>query len=145
MPDGQIIRIDDHCRFNTPEALFHPEKLGPEFDVTQDKATKYFAGVHQMVFDSIMMCDAHLRKDLFRNIVLAGGTSMFKGLAKRMEAEVEALTDGQEEVKIVQDSQRKHAAWVGGSIFASLGTFHSIKYTIGEYRVANDVVHMKYF
>ncbi len=34
------------------------------------------SGVHEMLFDSIMKCDVNIRNDLFRNVVLSGGTSM---------------------------------------------------------------------
>jgi actin-related protein len=34
-------------------------------------------GIHKFTYDSIMKCDPDIKKDLFRNIVLAGGCTMF--------------------------------------------------------------------
>ena len=37
---------------------------------------------------TIMKCDVDIRKDLYANIVLSGGTTMFPGIAERMTKEV---------------------------------------------------------
>jgi hypothetical protein len=36
-------------------------------------------GIHDTTFNSIMKCDVDIRKDLYSNIVLSGGTTMFPG------------------------------------------------------------------
>jgi actin, other eukaryote len=36
-------------------------------------------GIHDTTFNSIMKCDVDIRKDLYNNIVLSGGTTMFEG------------------------------------------------------------------
>merc|ERR1712216_871256 len=56
-------------RFRTPEALFQPSFLGMEA-----------AGVHELTYNSIMKCDVDIRKDLYANVVLSGGTTMYPGL-----------------------------------------------------------------
>jgi len=66
LPDGQVITIGNE-RFRAPEALFQPSLLGMEA-----------AGIHETVFNSIMKCDVDIRKDLYANIVLSGGTTMCK-------------------------------------------------------------------
>jgi centractin len=55
-------------RFRAPELLFNPEMIGQEY-----------AGIHQVVVDSINRVDLDLRKNLFSNIVLSGGTTLCKG------------------------------------------------------------------
>ena len=42
------------------------------------------AGIHETTYNSIMKCDVDIRKDLYANTVIAGGSSKFKGLADRM-------------------------------------------------------------
>jgi actin-related protein len=61
MPDGQVITIGNES-FRCPEALFNPAVLGMEA-----------AGVHEMVYNSIMKCDVDIRKDLYANVVISGG------------------------------------------------------------------------
>lgn len=51
-----------------PEILFNPDLIGSEYP-----------GVHQLVVDSINRADLDLRKSLFSNVVLSGGTTLMKG------------------------------------------------------------------
>merc|ERR1711997_1377585 len=67
LPDGQVITVGAE-RFRGPEILFKPNFIGKEAD-----------GVHTTTYDSIMKCDVDIRKDLYGNIVLSGGTTMFDG------------------------------------------------------------------
>ena len=55
-------------RFKAPEILFNPELIGLEY-----------AGIHQVVVDSINRTDLDLRKNLFANVVLSGGSTLYKG------------------------------------------------------------------
>merc|ERR1712151_618180 len=64
LPDGSIITIGNE-RFRCPEALFQPAFLGMEQ-----------TGIHELIYNSIMKCDMDLRKDLYANIVLSGGSTM---------------------------------------------------------------------
>ena len=48
-----------------------------------------------------MKCDVDIRKDLYGNIVLSGGTTMFDGIAERMEKEIKALAPASMKIKIV--------------------------------------------
>jgi hypothetical protein len=59
-------------RFRCPEVLFNPSMVGMEAN-----------GIHDTTFNSIMKCDVDIRKDLYSNIVLSGGTTMFPGTAQR--------------------------------------------------------------
>merc|ERR1712182_64274 len=114
LPDGQVITIGNE-RFRCPEALFQPSFLGMET-----------AGVHKTTYNSIMKCDVDIRKDLYGNIVLSGGTTMFDGIAERMEKEIKALAPASMKIKIVAHPERKYSVWIGGSILASLSTFQKL-------------------
>lgn len=43
------------------------------------------AGIHETSYNSIMKCDIDIRKDLYANTVLSGGTTMYPGIADRMQ------------------------------------------------------------
>merc|ERR1712176_154942 len=73
LPDGQVIQIGTE-RFRCPEVLFNPAMVGMEQD-----------GILLATFNSIMKCDVDVRKDLYQNIVLSGGTTMFTGLQDRVQ------------------------------------------------------------
>jgi len=47
-------------------------------------------GIDDTAFNSIMKCDVDIRKDLYGNVVLSGGTTMFPGIADRMYKEITA-------------------------------------------------------
>jgi len=111
LPDGQVITIGNE-RFRAPEALFQPSFLGMES-----------AGVHETTYNSIMKCDVDIRKDLYGNVVLSGGTTMFPGIADRMQKELTALAPSTMKIKIIAPPERKYSVWIGGSILASLSTF----------------------
>jgi len=121
LPDGQVITIGNE-RFRTGEALFDPSFLGKE-------AT----GIHQLTFNSIMKCDVDIRKDLYANVILSGGTTMFPGIADRMQKEMTALAPATLKIKIIAPPERKFSVWVGGSILASLTTFEDMWVTKDEY------------
>ena len=75
-----------------------------------------------MCYNSIMKCDLDIRKELFSNIVLSGGSTLFPGFAERMLKEMTALAHRMK-IKIIVPPERKYSAWAGGSILASLSTF----------------------
>ena len=52
------------------------------------------AGIHENTYNSIMKCDIDIRKDLYANIVLSGGSTMFPGIADRMQKEITAFAPG---------------------------------------------------
>merc|ERR1712212_578490 len=111
LPDGQVITIGNEC-FRAPEAMFQPSFLGMEA-----------AGIQETVFNSIMRCDIDIRKDLFANIVMSGGTTMYAGIADRMQKEITALAPSTLKIKIIAPPERKYSVWIGGSILSSLSTF----------------------
>ena len=104
LPDGQVITIGNE-RFRTPEVLFKPSLIGKESE-----------GIHKLTFDSIMKCDVDIRKDLYGNTVLSGGSTMFPGIADRMQKEISALAPPTMKIKIIAPPERKYSVWIGGSM-----------------------------
>lgn len=91
-----------------------------------------------------MKCEIDLRKDLYMNLVLSGGSTMFSGLPERIHKEVSAQAPGTVKVKVVAPSERKFSVWIGGSILASLSTFGDMWVTFKQYdEVGPGIVHKK--
>jgi len=61
---------------------------------------KDFEGVHELTYRSIMKADVDVRKDLYANIVLSGGTTMYAGIADRLSKEVTTLAPSTMKIKV---------------------------------------------
>merc|ERR1712152_127103 len=134
LPDGQVITIGNE-RFRCPEALFQPQFLGLES-----------CGIHETTYNSIMKCDVDIRKDLYANVVLSGGSTMYPGIADRMQKEITALAPNTMKIKIIAPPERKYSVWIGGSILASLSTFQQMWISKQEYDESGPaIVHRKCF
>ncbi|CAF3673966.1 unnamed protein product [Rotaria sp. Silwood1] len=134
LPDGQVITIGNE-RFRCPEALFAPATVGREDH-----------GIAEMVYSTIMKCDIDIRKELYQNIVLSGGTTMFPGIADRMQKEITALAPSAMKTRIIAPPERKYAVWIGGSILSSLATFQTMWISKQEYDESGpSIVHRKCF
>ncbi|KAH0937961.1 LOW QUALITY PROTEIN: hypothetical protein HID58_005422 [Brassica napus] len=119
MFDGQVITIAAE-RFRCSEVLYQPSMIGMENP-----------GIHETTYNSIMKCDVDIRKDLYGNIVLSGGTTMFPGIADRMRDH--CLAPSSMKIKVVAPPERKYSVWIGGSILASLSTFQQMWIAKAEY------------
>jgi actin beta/gamma 1 len=134
LPDGNVITVGNE-RFRCPEVLFQPSFIGKEA-----------SGVDQTMFQTIMKCDVDIRKDLYANIVMSGGTTMYEGLADRLTKEMVALAPSTMEIKVVAPPERKYSVWIGGSILASLSTFQQMWISKEEYDESGpSIVHRKCF
>jgi actin beta/gamma 1 len=134
LPDGNIITVGSE-RFRCPEVLFQPSFIGKEAN-----------GIADTTFQSIMKCDVDIRKDLYGNVVLSGGTTMFTGIGERMTKELTALAPSTMKIKVVAPSERKYSVWIGGSILSSLATFQQMWISKGEYDESGPtIVHRKCF
>ncbi|CAC5386501.1 ACTB_G1 [Mytilus coruscus] len=134
LPDGQVITIGNE-RFRCPEAMFQTSFLGMEA-----------AGIHETTFNSIMKCDVDIRKDVYANTVLSGGSTMYPGIADRMQKEITALAPATMKIKINPPPERKYFVWIGGSILASLSTFQQMWISKQEYDESGpSIVHRKCF
>ena len=90
-------------------------------------------GVHQVVNNTLKLCDLDIRRDFYANILLAGGNTMPPGFAERLQRELAALIPPAFKIRVVANDSRKQAAWVGGSVLASLSTSQSGFITKEEY------------
>ncbi|KAI7906029.1 actin family [Cokeromyces recurvatus] len=144
-------------RYKVPELLFDPnmndkstetqeeeeEKEGKEKETTEKK--KYL-GAHEMVYNSINNCDIDLRPLLFNNVVVTGGNTLFNGFNERLNYELPLKAPGSK-IKIHaagNATERKSSSWLGGSILASLGTFHQLWISRSEYdEFGASIVHRK--
>ncbi|CAD7952910.1 unnamed protein product [Amoebophrya sp. A25] len=134
LPDGNVITVGNE-RFRCPEVLFQPSFIGKES-----------SGIHDTTFQSIMKCDVDIRKDLYANIVLSGGTTMYPGIGERMTKEITALAPSTMKIKVVAPPERKYSVWIGGSILSSLSTFQQMWISKNEYDESGPtIVHRKCF
>ena len=81
-------------------------------------------------YNSTMKCDVDIRKYLYGNVVLSGGSTMFPGIADRMSKEITSLAPSSMKIKVVAPPERKYSVWIGGSILASLSTFQQVLYLL---------------
>jgi len=134
LPDGQVITIGAE-RFRCPEVLFRPSMIGVEQ-----------AGIHDLTATSIGKCDIDIRKELYGNVVLSGGTTMYPGIDVRLNKELTAIAPAAIKVKVVAPPERKYSVWIGGSILSSLSTFQQMWITKEEYDDSGpSIVHRKCF
>jgi len=134
LPDGNVITVGNE-RFRCPEVLFQPSFIGKEAK-----------GIDVTMFNTIGTCDVDIRKDLYANIVLSGGTTMYEGIADRISKEITALAPNTMKIKVVAPPERKYSVWIGGSILASLSTFQQMWISKQEYDESGpSIVHRKCF
>ncbi|KAK0535883.1 Arp2/3 complex subunit, actin nucleation center [Tilletia horrida] len=119
LPDGRTIKVGSE-RFEAPECMFQPHLV----DVEQP-------GVAEMLFQTIQAAAVDTRAELYKHIVLSGGSSMYPGLPSRLEKEVKQLYltrvlggDGQRlkafKIKIEDPPRRKHMVFLGGAVLADI-------------------------
>lgn len=111
LPDGSSLDIG-HARFRAPEVLFRPDLIGEESE-----------GIHDVLYYAIQKSDLDLRKVLYQNIVLSGGSTLFKGFGDRLLAEIRKNAPKDLKIRISAPQERLYSTWIGGSILASLDTF----------------------
>jgi len=121
LPDGNVIQVGAE-KFRAPEVLFNPGLIGLEY-----------VGIHQCLVNSISKCDLDIRRSLFSDIVLAGGSTMHDGFGDRLLVEVRKLAPRDTKIRILAPPERILSTWIGGSILASLATFKRMWVTRKEY------------
>jgi len=114
LPDGQVIRVGAG-RFRAPEVLFDPTVIGEECE-----------GIHEVLVYSISKADMDMRRTLYQNVVLSGGSTLFRGFGERLLQEVKKVAPKDIRIRISAPPERKYSTWLGGSILASLGTFRGM-------------------
>ena len=119
LPDGRVIKVGSE-RFEAPECLFQPHLV----DVEQP-------GVAELLFNTIQSAAVDTRSELYKHIVLSGGSSMYPGLPSRLEKELKQLYltrvlngDGNRlkafKCRIEDPPRRKHMVFLGGAVLADI-------------------------
>mmetsp|Transcript_67780 Transcript_67780/g.185868 ORF Transcript_67780/g.185868 Transcript_67780/m.185868 type:complete len:390 (-) Transcript_67780:390-1559(-) len=119
LPDGRVINVGAE-RFEASEALFNPSLIGCEQK-----------GLAEMLFDVINKSEMDVRPDLYKHIVLSGGSTMYPGLPSRLEKEMRSLylthvAKGNKaqaaklKLKIESPPRRKHIVFLGGAVLAEI-------------------------
>lgn len=110
LPDGDVILIGSE-QFICPELLFQPKIFGFDCD-----------SITTLVNSAILHCDNDLRLEMFKNIVLSGGNTMFPGIGTRLERELSNLVLDVN-IKVVTPPERKYSAYIGGALTAAMYNF----------------------
>ncbi|XP_068390092.1 actin-related protein T1 [Eschrichtius robustus] len=121
LPDGNVVHLGDQL-YQVPEILFAPDQLGV-----------HNPGLSKMVSSSIMKCDTDIQKNLFAEIVLSGGTTLFPGLEKRLMKELEQLAFRGTPIKITASPDGCFSKWIGASIVTSLSSFKQMWITSADF------------
>lgn len=122
LPDNTVVDVGP-ARFRAPEVLFNPDLIGSEC-----------IGVHECLKEAIVKSDLDLRATLYSNIVLSGGSTMYRGYGERLLSEVKHSAPKDMKIRISAPPDRKFSTWAGGSILASLNTFKKMWVTKSEYQ-----------
>ncbi|GFO18994.1 actin, cytoplasmic [Plakobranchus ocellatus] len=135
LPDGRKIPLGDE-RIKIPEALFVPELAGRPND----------HGLPRMVQEAVQRCEVDTRRQLYKNIILSGGSSLFPGLKERLKKEVAKICPFAGEAQVIAPENRLLSAWTGGSILAALSTFETMWVDRKDYEEAGpEALHKKCF
>ena len=134
LPDDSVVRLSTE-RYNIPEAIFDPKRIGLEQD-----------GLHEIVFKSILKSSTDIRKDIFANIVLAGGNTLFENFQARMKSEIQELAPVKTELAVIGTKERQYSSWIGGSVIGNMDTFQYLCITRKDYEEQGaKIVHFKTF
>lgn len=134
LPDGNKVNLYSE-RFRVPEIMFQPMLCGRELP-----------GIHESAYKCAQACDIDIRRDLFKNIVLSGGNTMFEGIAERLTRELKALAPQKIDVKVMASPARRYLVWQGASIVSQLTGFHKMLIRKDEYdELGSGIVHQKCF
>nr|XP_014284908.1 actin-related protein 2-B isoform X1 [Halyomorpha halys] len=119
LPDGRVIRVSGE-RFEAPEALFQPHLINVEGQ-----------GIAEMVFNTIQAADIDMRTELYKHIVLSGGSTMYPGLPSRLEREIKQLyiervlkndidKISKFKIRVEDPPHRKDMVFIGGAVLAEV-------------------------
>ncbi|PAV83626.1 hypothetical protein WR25_21657 [Diploscapter pachys] len=126
-------------RFLGPEIFFYPEFVNPDFTTP----------LSDTIDDVIQQCPIDVRRGLYENIVLSGGSTMFKDFGRKLQRAVKRTSDERLaiseqlsggrlkpkpiEVEVVSHKMQRYAVWFGGSMLASTPEFYQVSHTKAEY------------
>ncbi|OAF69708.1 hypothetical protein A3Q56_02563 [Intoshia linei] len=133
LPDRSQIELRSCCH-KAPELLFRPNLIASEYD-----------SVTQLLNYSINRCDMDIREELYSNIILSGGSTMFKGFGNRLLKEMKVVAPKDTKIKITAPFNRMYTNWIGGSILGSLEAFKKMWLSKEDYKSEGFRAVHKYF
>merc|ERR1711907_549765 len=98
MPDKSVVTVPASVRMGCPELLFNPSKWG-----NSEKSMPALA------WASVTASDVDVRKDLCKNVIMSGGSTMYEGIPDRLKAEILAMAPPGSEVRVIASADRKYA------------------------------------
>jgi len=126
-------------RFLGPEIFFHPEFANPDFTTP----------ISEVVDTVIQNCPIDVRRPLYHNVVLSGGSTMFRDLGRRMQRDIKKVVDKRLQisqsisggnlkpkpidVSVISHHMQRYAVWFGGSLLASTPEFYTVCHTKAQY------------
>jgi actin-related protein 3 len=124
-------------RFLGPEIFFNPEIFSSE----------YLTPLPDAIDNCVQSCPIDCRRGLYKNVVLSGGSTMFKDFGRRLERDLKRFVadrakrttelSGVEskalEVKVISHGMQRYAVWFGGSMLASTDEFFKVCHTKQQY------------
>ena len=132
LPDVTVLCVSEE-RLKAPQILFQPNLGNRSRD-----------GIHKLLFASIGKCDKDIHNDLYQNVVLSGGSTMFDGMAETLQMKLELLAPKSTKIKVIAPPERKCSVWNGGSLLSSLSTFQEMWVSKDEYdEHGPSIVHRK--
>eukprot|EP01083_Nonionella_stella_P318000 1160258_1 len=133
LPDGTELSVGS-ARYRAPEILFNPSMIGAEY-----------GGIQDCIYNCINKCDLDLRKDLYKTIVLSGGSTNIKNFGRRLVTEIQ-LKVPKAKIKVYAPLERHLTAWIGGSLLSSLEGFRPMWITAKEFsEFGNSILFRKSF
>lgn len=124
-------------RFLAPEIFFNPEICSSD----------YLTPLPSVVDQVVQLSPIDVRKKLYKNIVLSGGSTMFKDFGRRLQRDIKAMVNERielseqlsgvkstgVEVQVISHKRQRNAVWFGGSLLAQTAEFKSYCYTKQDY------------
>ncbi|KAF4404894.1 hypothetical protein G4B88_006280 [Cannabis sativa] len=126
-------------RFLGPEVFFNPEIY----------STEYTTPLPAVIDKCIQSAPIDTRRALYKNIVLSGGSTMFRDFHRRLQRDLKKIVDARVvasearlggeirsqpvEVNVVSHPIQRFAVWFGGSVLASTPEFFAACHTKAEY------------
>lgn len=126
-------------RFLGPEIFFHPEFSNPDFTTS----------ISETVDNVVQGCPIDVRRGLYKNVVLSGGSTLFKDFGKRLQRDLKRTVDARLKMseklsggrikpqpidcKVISHNMQRYAVWFGGSMLASTPEFYQVCHTKKDY------------
>ncbi|KAF2798350.1 Actin/actin-like protein [Melanomma pulvis-pyrius CBS 109.77] len=138
-PNGKSVQVDvGYERFLAPEIFFNPEIYSSDF----------LTPLPTIVDTVIQTSPIDVRRGLYKNIVLSGGSTLYKDFGRRLQRDIRHLVDarikasearsggaksGGLDVQVISHKRQRHGPWFGGSLLGQTPEFRSYCHTKAEY------------